>query len=101
MGHAKYTGVPRESRLAKTLFACDELCGLITAATYVRPDRDIRNLEVNSVKKKMKDKAFARGVDREDITSGTAELGISLEEHIGNVIEAMRARAEDLGLSPG
>jgi len=90
MGHAKYTGVRRESKLAKTLFACDELCGLVMASTLVRPDRSIDNLEVSSVKKKMKDKAFARGVDRQDIILGTQELGVELEEHIGLVILSMR-----------
>lgn len=98
MGHAKYTGVSRTSQLAKTLFACDELCGLITASVLVRPDRSIHNLEVSSVKKKMKDKAFARGVDREDITNGAQELGIPLEEHIGNVITSMRECSDVLGL---
>jgi len=90
MGHAKYTGVLRESKLAKTLFACDELCGLVMASTLVRPDRAIANLEVSSVKKKMKDKAFARGVDREDIILGAKELGVELEDHIGRVIVSMR-----------
>lgn len=98
MGHAKYTGVPRTTSLAKTLFACDELCGLITASVLVRPDRAIENLEATSVRKKMKDKAFARGVDREDIVQGASELGIELDEHIMNVISAMRARREILGL---
>jgi len=90
MGHAKYTGVARDSKLAKTLFACDELCGLVMASTLVRPDRSIANLEVSSVKKKMKDKAFARGVDREDIILGTQELGVELEDHIARVISSMR-----------
>jgi len=91
MGHAKYSGVARQSKLAKTLFACDELCGLVMASTLVRPDRDIANLEVSSVKKKMKDKAFARGVDREDIIVGAQELGVDLNEHIGRVITSMRS----------
>jgi predicted hydrolase (HD superfamily) len=99
MGHAHYTGVPRTTRLAKTLFACDELCGLVTASVLVRPDKSIHNLEVSSVKKKMKDKAFAKGVNREDITSGAADLGVPLDEHIQNVILAMRERAEELGLN--
>jgi predicted hydrolase (HD superfamily) len=98
MGHAKYTGIERKSLLAKTLFACDELCGLVTASVLVRPDRSIEGLEARSVRKKMKDKAFARGVDREDIVTGAAELGVELEEHIENVITAMRARRESLGL---
>lgn len=99
LGHANYSGVARESLLAKALFACDELCGLITAAVLVRPDRSILNLETKSVKKKMKDKAFARGVNRDDVVNGARELGIELEQHIGNVIEGMKERAESLGLA--
>src|SRR5690625_710628 len=76
LGHASYTGVPRESLLARTLFACDEITGLITAAVLVRPDKDIRNLQVKSLKKRFKDKAFARGVDREDVKQGAEELGV-------------------------
>lgn len=98
LGHAQYSGVPRVTALAKTLFACDELCGLVTASVLVRPDRSIHALEVSSVKKKMKDKAFARGVNRDDIHQGCAELALPLEEHIANVITAMRAEAEALGL---
>ena len=90
LGHATYSGVRRETALAKTLFACDELCGLVTASVLVRPDRSIHALEVKSVKKKMKDKAFARGVNREDIELGVTELGIDLDSHIGNVILALR-----------
>lgn len=97
LGHADYTGVPRETRLAKTLFACDELAGFITACALVRPER-IRSLEAKSVKKRMKDKAFARSVSREDITRGAEELGVPLEEHIAFCIEAMRAVAGELGL---
>ncbi len=99
MGHADYTGVKRESRLAKVLFACDELTGLITASVLVRPDRNIANLELRSVKKKLKDKAFARGVNREDVGLGAEELGVELDEHISFVLAAMQARAAELGLA--
>jgi putative nucleotidyltransferase with HDIG domain len=99
LGHADYTGVPRETLMAKALFACDELAGFITACSLVRPDR-IRSLEAKSVRKRMKDKAFARSVSREDITRGAEELGIPLDDHIAFCIEAMRARAGELGLEP-
>ncbi|HEV2379604.1 MAG TPA: HD domain-containing protein [Terriglobia bacterium] len=99
LGHADYTGVPRETRMAKALFACDELAGFITACSLVRPER-IRSLEARSVRKRMKDKAFARSVSRDDITRGAEELGISLDEHIAFCIEAMRAIARELGLEP-
>ena len=99
LGHAQYSGVARRTLLAKTLFACDELTGLITAAVLVRPDKDIRNLTVKSVKKKLKDKAFARGVNRDDVRQGTEELGIDLSEHIQNVINAMIAVGDELGLN--
>jgi putative nucleotidyltransferase with HDIG domain len=92
------TGVTRDSRLEKTLFACDELAGFVTAASLVRPSRSILDLEAKSVVKRMKDKAFARGVKREDLHEGAASLGLSLEEHITNVIGFMRERADDLGL---
>jgi putative nucleotidyltransferase with HDIG domain len=92
------TGVTRDSRLEKTLFACDELAGFITAASLVRPSKSILDLEAKSVVKRMKDKAFARGVKREDLHEGAASLGLSLEEHITNVIGFMRERADDLGL---
>jgi len=98
LSHADYTGVPRDSRLAKTLYACDELAGFITAVTYVRPNKTIDEVEVKSVKKKMKDKAFARNVNRDDIVKGAAELGISLDEHISFCITAMRQNKEVLGL---
>lgn len=91
MGHADYTGVPRVTLMAKVLFAVDELSGLITAAALVRPDRSLMNLEVSSIKKKMKDKAFARGCNREDIKKGAEELGIELDLHIANVLQALRA----------
>ena len=92
------TGVTRDSLLEKTLFACDELAGFITAAALVRPSRSVMDLEPKSVVKRMKDKAFARGVKREDLHAGAALLGLPLEEHIGNVIGFMRERADDLGL---
>jgi len=98
MGHADYSGVPRTSLLAKSLYACDELTGLITAAVLVRPDKDIRNLEVKSLKKKFKDKAFARGVNREDVVRGAEELGVELWEHVAFVLGAMQEDAETLGL---
>jgi len=99
LGHADYTGVPRDTMLAKTLFACDEVAGFITACSLVRPDR-IRSLEARSVRKRMKDKAFARSVSREDMTKGAEELGVSLDEHISFCIEAMRSIAGTLGLEP-
>ncbi|MGH9644357.1 MAG: HDIG domain-containing metalloprotein [Terriglobales bacterium] len=98
MSHADYTGVPRNTKLEKTLFACDELAGFITAASLVRPDKSIHSLEAKSVKKRMKDKAFARTVNRDDITNGAAALGVDLDEHIAFCIEAMRGIAKELGL---
>ena len=100
LGHAEYTGVPRDTRLAKALFASDELAGFITACSLVRPDK-IMTLEAKSVRKRMKDKAFARSVSREDITKGAEELGVSLDEHIAFSIEAMRGIAAQLGLDAG
>ena len=99
MGHAAYTGVERKTPLAKTLFACDELAGLITAAVYVRPDRSIHTLTVQSVKKKLKDKAFAKGVSREDVRLGTSEIGLELDEHVANVIEGMKVVADSIDLN--
>jgi len=99
MGHADYTRTPRVSLMARALFAVDELVGLVTAATYVRPSKSILDLEASSVKKKMKDKGFARGVSRDDITAGAAELGVELDPHIAFVIEAMKANASVLGLA--
>ena len=99
MGHDAYTGVARATRMARTLFAVDELCGLVTACALVRPSRSVNDLEPSSVKKKMKDKAFARGVSREDVVNGAAELEVELDAHIGFVIDAMRARAALLGLA--
>ena len=98
LGHASHTGVARESLMAKTLFAVDELCGFITAVAYVRPSRQLAEVQVKSVKKKMKDKAFARQVNREEIRQGAEELGIPLDEHIAMVIKAMQSIARDLGL---
>jgi len=92
------TGVTRDSLLEKTLFACDELAGFITAAALVRPSKSVMDLEAKSVVRRMKDKAFARGVKREDLHAGAASLGLPLEEHIGNVIGFMRERADELGL---
>ena len=99
LGHAEYTNTPRESLMAKALFAVDELCGLITAATYVRPSKSILDLEPSSVKKKMKDKGFARGVSREDISKGAAELGVDLDTHLAFVVEALKGNAAALGLA--
>ncbi|NUO65503.1 MAG: HDIG domain-containing protein [Gemmatimonadaceae bacterium] len=98
MGHATYTGVPRTTRMAKTLFAVDELTGLVTATALVKPSRSVHDVDASSVRKKMKDKAFARGVSREDVIQGAEELGVPLEEHIAFVIEAMRGSARALGL---
>jgi putative nucleotidyltransferase with HDIG domain len=98
MGHAPYTGVPRETRMAKCLFACDELSGFIVAIALVRPTR-LEGLEVSSVRKKLKDKAFARSVSRDDIRNGMAELGISEDEHIAFVIKALQEHATILGLA--
>jgi putative nucleotidyltransferase with HDIG domain len=99
LGHAVYTGVTRETRMAKALFAVDELTGLITATALVKPSRSVHEVEAKSVRKKMKDKAFARGVSREDVLLGASELGVDLDEHIQFVIEAMRGSAEELGLA--
>src|SRR3954469_16959492 len=98
LSHAQYSGVPRESRLEKTLWACDEMAGFITAASLVRPSKSVMDLEPASVMKRMKDKAFARGVKREDLRKGADELGLPLEQHVGNVIAFMRERADVLGL---
>jgi putative nucleotidyltransferase with HDIG domain len=99
LGHAQYSGVPRESQMAKTLFAVDELTGLITATALVRPSKNIMEVEARSVRKKMKDKAFARGVNRDDVINGAADLGVDLDEHIAFVISAMQAVAPSLGLA--
>jgi putative nucleotidyltransferase with HDIG domain len=98
LSHADYSGVPRESLLEKTLFACDEMAGLVSAASLVRPTKSVLDLEPPSVMKRMKDKAFARGVKREDLRAGAELLGLPLEEHIANVIAFMREQADALGL---
>jgi len=98
LSHADYSGVPRNSTLEKVLFACDELAGFLTAVAYVRPSKSIEEVEVKSVLKKMKDKAFARAVNREDIKNGAEGIGISLEEHIQLCINAMRSKRELLGI---
>ena len=99
MGHALYTNTPRVTPMAKTLFAVDELTGLITATALVRPSKSVHEVEAKSVRKKMKDKAFARGVSREDVVNGAAELGVDLDEHIAFVISAMQRSADALGLA--
>jgi putative nucleotidyltransferase with HDIG domain len=98
LSHADYTGVTRESRLERVLFACDEMAGFITAAALVRPSKSVLDLESSSVIKRMKDKAFARAVKREDLHKGAEAIGLPLADHIVNVIESMREKAEDLGL---
>ena len=98
LSHADYSGVARESRLENTLYACDEMSGFVTAASLVRPSKSVLDLEPASVMKRMKDKAFARNVSREDLRRGADELGLPLEEHISNVIRFMRERADALGL---
>jgi predicted hydrolase (HD superfamily) len=99
LGHAAYTGVPRVTRMAQALFACDELCGLLTACALVKPTRAIADVEVSGVRRKMKDKAFARGVTRDDIVQGAAALGVSLDAHIAFVLEALQRVASALGLA--
>jgi len=99
LGHATYSGVPRDTAMAKTLFAVDELTGLITATALVRPTKNVHEVETKSVRKKMKDKAFARGVSREDVITGAEELGVDLDMHIAFVIAAMQAVAADIGLA--
>jgi predicted hydrolase (HD superfamily) len=98
LGHAQYSGVPRATHLAKALFACDELAGFLTACALVKPTKAIADVEVASVRKKMKDKAFAKGVNRQDVIDGAAELGVELDAHIGFCIEAMKKKAVELGL---
>jgi len=98
LSHADYSGVPRESRLEKTLYACDEMSGIVTAAALVRPSKSILDLEASSVMKRMKDKAFARAVNRDDLKRGAEELGLPLDQHITNVIAFMRVQADALGL---
>jgi len=98
LSHADHTGVARETRLEHTLFACDEMAGFVTAASLVRPSKSVLDLEASSVVKRMKDKAFARAVSRDDLRKGAEEIGLPLPEHIGNVIAGMREKAEELGL---
>jgi len=98
LGHASYSGVPRVTHLDKALFACDELAGFLTACALVKPSKAIADVEVAGVRKKMKDKAFARGVHREDVIQGAAELGVEVDAHIGFCLEAMKKRAGELGL---
>jgi predicted hydrolase (HD superfamily) len=98
LGHAQYSGVPRVTHLDKSLFACDELAGFLTACALVKPTRAIADVEVAGVRKKMKDKAFARGVHREDVIQGAAELGVDLDAHIAFCLNAMKKRAAELGL---
>ena len=98
LGHAQYSGVARATHLAKALFACDEVSGFLTACALVKPSKAIADVEVASVRKKMKDKAFARGVNREDVIRGAAEMGLELDAHIAFCIEAMRKRSGELGL---
>jgi putative nucleotidyltransferase with HDIG domain len=98
LSHANYSGVPRVTNLEKTLYACDELAGFITAISYVKPHRSVFEVDVSSVKKKMKDKAFARSVNRQDIIEGAQELGVPLDDHIDFCIKSMQARAEVLGM---
>jgi putative nucleotidyltransferase with HDIG domain len=99
LGHANYCNVPRTSPLDRTLFACDELSGFLTACALIKPSKSIHEVEATSVKKKLKDKAFARGVSRDDVYKGAEELGIPLDEHIAFCIEAMRSAAQQLGLA--
>src|ERR1700676_5530982 len=98
LSHANYSGVPRVTNLEKTLYACDELAGFITAISYVKPHRSVFEVDVSSVKKKMKDKAFARSVNRQDIIEGAQELGVPLDDHIYFCIKSMQAQAEELGI---
>jgi predicted hydrolase (HD superfamily) len=98
LSHAQYSGVPRESPLEKSLFACDEMAGFVTAAALVRPSKSVLDLEASSVIKRMKDKAFAKGVSRDDLRQGAEELGLPLDEHVTNVITFLRERADSLGL---
>jgi predicted hydrolase (HD superfamily) len=98
LGHATYSGVPRDTHLAKVLFACDELSGFLTACALVKPSRSIADVETAGVRKKMKDKAFARGVNRDDVIQGALELGVDLDSHIAFCLAAMQGRAAELGL---
>src|SRR5256884_6125118 len=99
LSHAEYSGVKRETPMEKTLFACDELAGFITATTLVKPSKSLSEVDAKSIRKKMKDKAFARSVNRDDIVNGAADLGVDLDEHIAFCIDAMKAIAGELGLA--
>jgi predicted hydrolase (HD superfamily) len=99
LSHANYSGVPRESKLEKTLFACDELAGFITATALVKPSKSLAEVDAKSIRKRMKDKAFARSVSRDDIVNGAADLGVDLDEHIAFCVEAMKTIADRLGLA--
>ena len=101
MGHGNYTGVPRDTPMARALFAVDELCGFLVACALVRPEKSLAQVQVKSVTKKLKDKAFARGVSREDVIQGAAELGVPLDDHIAFVLEALRPYESRLGLGSG
>jgi predicted hydrolase (HD superfamily) len=101
LGHATYTGVPRDTAMARALFAVDELCGFLVACALVRPSKSLADLEVASVRKKLKDKGFARGVSREDVLRGAEEIGTPLEAHIGFVLEALRPHERAIGLGGG
>jgi putative nucleotidyltransferase with HDIG domain len=98
LGHAPYTGVPRETRLAKALYACDELAGFVVAVALIKPSKSLADVDLSSVKKRLKEKAFARGVHREDVYNGADEIGLPLDEHIENVITALRAASGRLGM---
>lgn len=98
LGHAPYTGVPRETRLAKALYACDELAGFVVAVALIKPSKSLADVDLASVKKRLKEKAFARGVHREDVYNGAVEIGLPLDEHIENVITALKAASDRLGL---
>ena len=101
LGHATYTGIPRDNPMARALFGVDELAGFLVACALVRPSRSLQDLEVSSVKKKLKDKAFARGVSRDDVVHGAEELGVPLDEHIGFLLSALRPHEKTLGLGAG